>query len=162
MRKTNGNGHKPKPAAKPKRISPAIEFLPVRYTDAERQALGEQLARATMAQTELEEQKKARDAEYKDDLEKLKLSTRSLCRRLTQGHEFRNVDCEWILEDPTPHEKTLVRKDTGEIIRVVPMQGHDFQDELPIPAPAPSPPAGEEPLVLVPPADGKAAAGGAQ
>ena len=163
MRKANGNGHhKPKsepvPAAKPKRTSPALEYLPVPYSPPERQALGEQLARATMAKTELEEGKKARDAEYKDDLEKISLSIRSLCRKLHSGNEYRNVSCEWILEDPTPAEKSLVRKDTGELIRTVPMQADDYQEELPL-LQRPTPVVGEEPLVLSS-QDGKSAGSG--
>lgn len=131
-----------------------MEYLPVRYTDPERLDLAEQLARASQAKQDAEDQKKAQDAEYKEQLEGLNLAIKRLSRKLTAGHEMRNVQCKWILEDPTPKEKTLVRTDTGEIVRVVPMQDRDFQEVLPGIA---EQPAGEN-LVLEPPPDGKSAA----
>lgn len=131
-----------------------MEYLPVRYTGPERLDLAEQLARASQAKSDAEDQKKAQDAEYKETVEGLNLAIKRLSRKLTSGHELRNVPCKWLLEDPTPKEKTLVRMDTGEIVRVVPMQDRDFQETLPG---IPEQPVGET-LVLEPPPDGKTAA----
>lgn len=143
----------PPPLAK--RTEDTIEYLPVRYTGPERLDLAEQLARASQAKGDAEDQKKAQDAEYKEQLEGLNLAIKRLSRKLTSGHEMRNVPCKWILEDPTPKEKTLVRLDTGEIVRVIPMQDRDFQETLPgVKSDAPL----GEALVLEPPPDGKTAA----
>lgn len=137
-----------KPADKPqKRSAPSMEYLPVSYTPAERLDLAEQLARASQTRMDTEDQKKANDAEFKETMEGLNLAIKRLTRRLTQGSEMRNVECKWILEDPTPKEKTLVRLDTGEVVRIMPMQDHDFQELLPI-TPATAEPG--EPLVLEP------------
>jgi hypothetical protein len=144
------------PAPAPKRESPALEYLPVRYTDPERMDIAEQLGRAAQAQGDLEDQKKAQDAEYKESLEAVKLQIKRLSRKLGAGSEMRNVQCKWLLEDPTSKEKTLVRLDTGEVVRVLPMQDHDFQETLPIAAPTGTNGSGET-LVLEPPPDGKTA-----
>lgn len=145
------------PASPPRRESSALEYLPVRYTDPERMDIAEQLGRAAQSQGDLEDQKKAQDAEHKEALEAVKLQIKRLSRKLASGSEMRNVMCKWLLEDPTPKEKTLVRLDTGEVVRVVPMQDHDFQEELPIAKPAGTNGSGET-LVLEPPPDGKSAA----
>jgi hypothetical protein len=119
----------------------------VLYTPAERLDLAERLARAATSLSDVEDQKKASDASHKEIVEGLKLEMKRLSRRLTSGNEMRNVSCEWLLGDPTPKEKTLVRKDTGEVVRVMPMQDHDYQEELPGAVPAGT----NETLVLEPP-----------
>lgn len=149
------NGETAAAPEKNRRESPTLEYLPVRYTDPERMDIAEQLGRAAQSQGDLEDQKKAQDAEHKEALEACKLQIKRLSRKMASGSEMRNVQCVWLLGDPTPGEKTLVRKDTGEIVRVIPMQDHDYQEELPITAPANG--SGEM-LVLEPPPDGKTAA----
>lgn len=148
------------PAAPPpeptKRRERTMDFLPVHFKPIERLDLAERLARATQAKGDLEDQKKAMDAEHKDNLTGLELEIKRLSRKLTTGYDMQNVTCEWIYGDPTSAEKTLVRMDTGEVVRVVPMQQHDYQEELPIPAAASSEPS--ENLVLEPPPNGKPAA----
>ena len=148
----------PKPE---KRTSDTIEFLPVQFTPAERLDIGEQLARAVQSRQDAEDQKKAKDAEHKQLIEALNMQTKRLTRRLSTGSEMRNVSCRWLLEDPTPREKTLVRLDTGETVRTVPMQDHDYQMDLP----EPIPPANgkSETLVLEPPpANGSQPTNGAE
>lgn len=147
--KTNGAGriHDTEPPAQPKRTTPGLEWLQVRYTMAERLDLAEKLARCQASIEQAEDQKKATDAQHKDLVTRLETERRSLTRKLTAGGEMRNVDCTWLLGDPTPSEKTLVRLDTGEVVRIVPMIGTDFQEEIPA-----APVAGQaEALVLEPP-----------
>lgn len=158
--KTNGNGtgriHS-EPPAKPKRTTPGLEWLQVRYTMPERLDLAEKLARCQGSIEQAEDQKKATDAQHKDLITRLETERRSLTRRLNAGGEMRNVECTWLLGDPTDREKTLVRLDTGEVVRTVPMIGTDFQEEIPETLAAAE--SGEG-LVLEPPADGKEAASG--
>lgn len=138
-----------------KRTEPTLEYLPVLYTREERLDLAEQLARASQAAGDAEDSKKAADAEHKETMEALKLSIKRLSRKLTSGHEMRNVQCKWLLDSPTAVEKTLVRLDTGEVVRVMPMQDRDYQQALP--GVKDEPTLGEA-LVLEPPPDGKTAA----
>lgn len=132
--KTNGAGgriQEDQPAKPKPRTTPGLEWLQVRYTMAERLDLAEKLARCQSAIEQAEDQKKATDAQHKDLVTRLETERRSLTRKLTAGGEMRNVDCTWLLGDPTPTEKTLVRMDTGEVVRTVPMIGTDFQEEIP-------------------------------
>lgn len=158
--KTNGAGSRihEDPPAKPKpRTTPGLEWLQVRYTMPERLDLAEKLARCQASIEQAEDQKKATDAQHKDLITRLETERRSLTRKLNAGGEMRNVDCTWILGDPTPSEKTLVRMDTGEVVRVVPMIGSDFQEEIPA---APATDQAEALVLEPPPADGKEAASG--
>ena len=132
--KTNGAGSRihEDPPTKPKpRTTPGLEWLQVRYTMPERLDLAEKLARCQASIEQAEDQKKATDAQHKDLITRLETERRSLTRRLNAGGEMRNVECTWMLGDPTDREKTLVRLDTGEVVRTVPMIGTDFQDEIP-------------------------------
>jgi len=150
----------PKETKPAPRETPTLEYLAVRFTDPERMDIAEQLGRAAQAQGDIEDQKKAQDAEHKEELEAVKLQIKRLSRKLATGSEMRNVQCTWLLGDPKPDEKTLVRKDTGEIVRVVPMHEHDYQENLPlVTVPGNGADVPRETLVLEPPpADGKSAA----
>lgn len=147
MNTTNGNGagriHDT--TVSKRTIDGALEWLPVTYTTAQRLQLSEKLARAVQSLEDAEDRKKARDAEHKELVQRLELERKSLARRINLGHEMQNTECKWILDDPTHGEKTLVRMDTGEIVRVVPMQSQDYQESI-LETPAPT-----ETLVLEPP-----------
>ena len=146
------------PASVKPRESHTMEYLAVRYTSSERLDIAEQLGRAAQTQGDLEDQKKAQDAEHKEALEACKLQIKRLSRKLATGSEMRNVQCVWLLGDPSSSEKTLVRKDTGEIVRVMPMQDCDYQEELPITAPVPTNGSTDTLVLEPPPPDGKSAA----
>ena len=118
---------------KAKRTRDAIEFLPVPYTATELLDMGERLARAQQERETAEDQFEVLKTNHKHVIEGLEASIRSLYRKITQRSHWENVDCVWMLETPTPHEKQLIRKDTGEIVKTLPMEKNDFQIPL-IPA----------------------------
>ncbi len=146
---------KEKPDDTPKRHVDAIEFLPVMYTQGQLLEMGTRLARTTQEKQQAEEQFEAIKAGHKHTLEALDANARQLTRQINLGTHYENVDCLWILEMPTHHEKQLVRRDTGEIVRTVPMDRGDYQEVL-IPAAIKS---DVPPMAVTPqPSDGKAAA----
>jgi hypothetical protein len=123
----------PTPAAvTPKRTSPAIEFLPVPYTDAEVIKFADSIGRYSNEKQQAEEQFEVIKLDFKHKLEALDATIRDITRKITKRQHYENVDCFYILEDPSPREKTLVRRDTAEVVRVVPMDRSDYQDRLPI------------------------------
>jgi len=151
----------PPPVAPTKRTAPTLEFLAVPFTDAEILTMAETMARLESERETLEEQFEVIKLDHKHKLEDFGQSIRALSRKIKSRHHYENVDCFYILEEPSPAEKTLVRRDTGEIVRVVPMQSHDFQDKLPL-ALKPDPVDTSSTFSLEAPADGKAAAAGHQ
>lgn len=115
-----------------KRTSDTLEFLQVAYTKAELLTLADAMARADEERERLEEQLEVVKTDFKHKLEAVESTLKDLRRKYRRGNHWENVDCFYILEDPTPNEKTLVRRDTGELMRVVPMDPRDYQDPLPI------------------------------
>jgi len=151
---------KEKPDDAPKRHVDTMEFLPVAYTPAQLLEMGTRLARTTQEKEQVEERFESLKADHKATTESLDKSLRQLTRQINVGTHYENVDCAWILEMPTHHEKQLVRKDTCEIVRTVPMERGDYQEVL-IPAAIKSdvPLVATGTAVTLPPAkDGKAAA----
>lgn len=118
----------PEPA---KRTASAIEYLQVPFTRDEMVDLAERLARAGSEKQALEERFEVQKLDFKYQHKALEESIRSLNRQIVQRSHWDNVECLWELEQPTKQEKTLIRLDTGEIVKTVPMQGSDYQDPLP-------------------------------
>lgn len=142
------------------RTETALEYLPVPYTDAEVLVMAEQMARFSSEKQALEEQFEVIKLDFKHKLEALEASLKSVTRKIQKRTHYENVDCIFILEMPTPHEKTLVRLDTADCVRVVPMDSRDYQDPLPMvlkTEKAPDP-VDRTPFNLEAPANGKAAA----
>jgi hypothetical protein len=123
--------HPPAHLEKTRRTAPALEFLPVPFTDAEILLMAETMARQSTEKQNIEEQFEVVKLDFKHQLENIDASLRSIYRKISKRSHYENVDCFYILEEPTRDEKTLVRRDTGEIVRVVPMAAHDYQDRLP-------------------------------
>lgn len=145
------------------RKEPALEYLPVAYTDAEVLVLADQMARFSSEKQALEEQFEVIKLDFKHKLEALEASLKSVTRKIQKRTHYENVDCIFILEMPTPNEKTLVRLDTGDLVRVVPMDSRDYQDPLPMvlkPEP-PADPVDRTPFNLEPPKPGNGQAAAA-
>lgn len=115
----------------PKRTAPTLEFLPVPYTDAEILVFADKIARLTVEKQNSEEQFEVVKLNFKHTLEALEAAIRDVTRKITKRAHYENVDCIYQLETPTTQEKTLIRRDTGEVVRVVPMDSRDYQDPLP-------------------------------
>jgi len=142
----------PKTTPRPRRTVPALEFLPVTYTGAEIIALAQAQARAEESKEQLCEQFEALKLKHKSELETVENSIRQIARKIRKNTHYENVDCIYILEDPTPREKTLIRLDTGEIVRVVPMDSRDYQDPLPTVLKPETPVVSNDCFTLAPPA----------
>lgn len=110
---------------------PCAEFLKVELTDAEILALGKDQGRALLDKSHLEDQLK----EFKDSI-KGKISTKETtikhCSNLiTQGYEFRNVECEWRF-DWDANVKELFRLDNGEQVTMAEITKEDRQSTMEI------------------------------
>ena len=121
----------PPPAPEEKRKIPTLEFLQVPYTHDELLDLAEKLARAGAEKERLEEIFEVQRLDFKHQFEALESTMRDLVRKIGRRSQWQNVQCTWILETPSADEKTLVRMDTGEVVKTVPMSDHDYQDRLP-------------------------------
>ena len=138
---------------KPQRTVPTLEFLPVPYTDAEILTRAEEMARYETERQTLEEQFEAIKLDFKSKLEALAGNIKKRSREIRVRSHYENVECVYVLERPSPHEKTLIRLDTGEIVRRIPMDARDYQDPLPAVLKSEDPIDRTEVFSLAPPAN---------
>ena len=102
-------------------------MLKVIYTEDELKEFAGRLARATTELGEAEEQKKAIMAQFKERIESARLDTLALSRNITTGYAMKYVDCVLHMDSPKVGDVTIIRTDTGEIVRVRPMTEEECQ-----------------------------------
>lgn len=68
-------------------------------------------------------------SQFAADLKKLKATTDSLSIKISNGYEYREVECSWQF-DYKKDIKSLHRYDTGEIVRTQPLTIEDRQGKL--------------------------------
>lgn len=78
-------------------------------------------------------------AQFKSDIEAKTKAIGDFSRRINNGYEHRNIDCQIRFNDPESGMKTLMRMDTGEIVRITKMSEAEKQEELPFKDDQPEP-----------------------
>jgi hypothetical protein len=146
---------------KGKRIT---EFLPVEFTQDELDEKREQLSSTVLKYDDVEDEKKRIAKGYTEQLQGLRGDMRRLSKDIRRKNENRTVDCVARFHDPTPGMKTIVRLDTGEVVRTEGMSHDERQENMfddvediermyraedarPEDAPPPAPTDGEQPSV---------------
>lgn len=99
------------------------------FTQAEILELGSDLAREYAARTEAEANKKEVDAQLKAEIESHAAKAESLSRKLNNGYEYRDVECNEIF-DYVQKTLSLERLDTGEIIYIRQLSVEELQSSL--------------------------------
>ncbi|MGH9501686.1 MAG: hypothetical protein ACRD20_02420 [Terriglobales bacterium] len=107
-------------------------------TDQEKIRFGEGLARLLEEYGEVEDEKTAVNAKFKAQLEGIEAASTKARKVLSAGYEYRWIDCRVLYNDPASRQKTLVRLDTGEVVRIEDMSEEECQENLFSP-PAPGP-----------------------
>lgn len=127
------------------KITPRKEklMLKVIFGEDELKEFSGQLARATEELCAAEEEKKAITAQFKERTESAKMTALALSRKINSGYDMRYVDCELKMDDPRVGEVTIIRLDTGEIVRTRPMTDEECQFKLDFDKQFDPPPAGE-------------------
>lgn|SRR5574337_1236297 len=88
-----------------------------------------ELAKKNQDRLQVESDKKAVMADYKDKLETLTTAIGRLSRTVSNGYEHRQVKCTW-LYDWKAGKKTLSRQDTGERVDVADIAPHERQQKF--------------------------------
>ena len=105
------------------------QSLPVILTQDEIVECAKSLAKTTNELRDCESRKMEVTSQFAADLKKLKATTDSLSIKISNGYEYREVDCEWSF-DYKKDTKTLTRIDTGETVRIVQLTLEDRQGKL--------------------------------
>ena len=91
---------------------------------------GRQLAGVAESYDEVEERKADVAKDFKEQLQNLRGEIRRLARLVRTKKEKRTVSCGIAFHTPAVGAKTIVRIDTGEIVREEPMTEVEMQERL--------------------------------
>jgi hypothetical protein len=121
------------------------EQVKVKLFDQDKAILGTELAQVCQEIDDIESAKKASNKEFAATLETLTNKKEDLQHKINRGYDLKEMDCMWIMGTPGSGQKTLVRVDTNEEIRVEAMTQADAQLGMNLQPPSEEePPADEE------------------
>lgn len=113
------------------KIEKVVQSLPVELTQEEIVECAKSLAKTTNELRDCESRKMEVTSQFAADLKKLKATTDSISIKISNGYEYRDVDCAWTI-DYKKDTKTLNRLDTGEVVRTTQLTIEDKQGKLPL------------------------------
>jgi hypothetical protein len=107
-----------------------FESLEYKFSEVEKQVLGQDLARAMADIGELEEKKKKLVAEFKSQIQEQSQKASSIARRINNGYEYRETECVVYFNKPKQGFKEIYRTDSGEFVREARMSPSEMQLEI--------------------------------
>jgi hypothetical protein len=119
--------------AKPERRS--IELVQYNFSNEELRLLGEQLARESEMSADLRDKKKELAASISVAIKESDGRVGDLARKINQRHEMRDAECTALMNTPRVGVKSIVRVDTGEVIREDRMTVDELQEKFAFDAP---------------------------
>ena len=111
----------------------STEYLRYDFRPEEIQEMGKSLAEQYNKQSQIEEEFDAVKAQFKERTTRVDQEIGRLSRLITTQFEMRNVECRMFWHAPTTGFCTVVRTDTGEVIKERVMTMEERQDLLPFP-----------------------------
>jgi hypothetical protein len=121
--KTNGE-------VKPGRILKLKESIKHTFNNEELLDMSKSCARTHQELDALNGEKDRVVADFKAQIQSKENSINDYSRRISNGYEYRMVECELHYHDPSKGMKTLFRVDTGDEVRSTKMEAHEMQDVL--------------------------------
>ncbi len=90
--------------------------LKYEFSASETHDLSMSLATTVQDLAQVEAEKKATNTGYKGQIDEHKKNISDLSAKISNGYEFRDVECEVIYHKPENGKKTIIRSDTGKAI----------------------------------------------
>lgn len=106
------------------------EYLKYQFTEQELKDISKKLAYENKNFDELEDAKKSVVSDFSSKLNSARATISKLSSNINNGYEYRDIECEIRLNEPESGQKTIVRRDTGEIVRIEEMTDREMQEEL--------------------------------
>ena len=120
-----------KDSAPPVRTEQTREYLRYDFTPAELAEFARSMARSHQKRSQLETEAKAVATQFKSGIEAETNLISDYANKLNNGYEYRNVECELRYNEPSIGMKTVVRLDTGEVVKKQAMTSSEMQEPLP-------------------------------
>jgi hypothetical protein len=106
------------------------EYLRYTFSEEETKAIAKELALAVTRKTRAEEEQKSAQAQFKQRIEAEIATIGKLSNNINMGWDMREIDCTVQFHKPNEGFKTIVRLDTGEVVREAKMAGGELQENL--------------------------------
>src|SRR5262245_5851179 len=104
-----------------------IESCKVVLSERDRLKMGEDLARHNMEILRIKSDRKTAGASFKSAEESERSAIDQISLEISQGYVTRDLECIVYPSHPAPGMKTIIRPDTGEVVREVPMTKEELQ-----------------------------------
>lgn len=114
-----------------KRREKVTEYLRYDFTHSERDENAQVLARKNRSLAEFALKKKQLQADLKKEEDTLNAGIATFARFVTDGYDFRMIDCGVRFNVPRDSMKEIYRLDTFEIVRTERMADDELQRDLP-------------------------------
>lgn len=96
------------------------------FTASEIHDLSLQLAGKTKELSTLSEEKKTVTSQYSARLNEIKQTCNKLSNQVSDGFEYRDIECEILYHKPQQGKKTIIRKDTNKTTAIETMTDSDW------------------------------------
>lgn len=113
-------------------IRKEVKYLRVDFTREELEQFGKEMARSSAARDEAVEGKKAATAQFSEKIARAEMEIAAAARKINQGYEFRNVECQVRLDKPQKGMAIVIRLDTGAEVERREITSDEKQRELPL------------------------------
>ena len=100
------------------------------YSDPELNLKRDELSTVILRQGEVEERKSSVNRTFKEELDGLYSRASDLARQIKARGQDRAVECVVEFHKPNIGEKTIIRLDTGELVRTEVMTDSERQEEI--------------------------------
>ena len=108
------------------------EHLEVRFTDAEKLEMGRDVARLNQEKRRLDQKLGEIKKQLTGEIAAKETEIDRLMDLLSNGYEYRQVECRVDLDTPKPGQASVIRLDTEEVVRVRRMNDEELQIQLPL------------------------------
>lgn len=96
------------------------------FTAVEIHDLSIELANKTKELSSITEEKKSINSQFTARINEVKASTNKLSNQVSDGFEYREIDCEIQFNQPTQGKKTYIRRDSNTVVAVEAMTDYDW------------------------------------
>ena len=108
------------------------EHLEVKFTDAEKLEMGRDVARLNQEKRRLDQKLGEIKKQLTGEIAAKETEINRLMDLLSNGYEYRQVECRIDLDTPKQGQASVIRLDTEEVVRVRRMNDEELQIQLPL------------------------------
>ena len=104
--------------------------LQYKFTKEELLDLGRTLGESQLALRQLDDDRKMVVDEWKAKISSQEATINDLSNKTSSGYEYRNIECSVTYDVPVKGQKTIMRLDSGDVVKIMEMDDAEKQGEL--------------------------------